>query len=128
MTWASRVRSTPIATRRGGTISVWPDQGLHLDQQGAAALDGREDARAHALPGLGQVEAGRVLDRLEPGLAHLEEAGLVGRAEAVLGGAQDAVGAQVVALEGEDAVDQVLERARAGEAAVLGHLPHEDRR
>ena len=24
MTWASRVRSTPIATRRGGTISVGP--------------------------------------------------------------------------------------------------------
>ena len=61
-----------------------------------------------------------------PAAGHLEDAELVRRAEAVLRGAQDAVGAVAVALELEDAVDEVLEHARAGDRAVLRHVADEE--
>ena len=63
--------------------------------------------------------------RDEPGAGHLEDAQLVGRAEAVLGGAQDPVRVVALALELEHAVDEVLEHARTGDRAVLGHVPDE---
>ena len=53
---------------------------------------------------------------------------LVGRAEAVLGGAQDAMLVVAVALELQHAVDEVLEHARACDRPVLGHVADEDRR
>ena len=72
-------------------------------------------------------EAGRgVLDLDEPLLAHLEDAGLVGGAEAVLQRPQRAVGALALALEAQHAVHQVLEHARARQRALLGHVAHQD--
>ena len=64
----------------------------------------------------------------EPALAHLEDAHLVGRAEAVLDGAQHAQRVRAVALEVEHRVDQVLEHARAGERALLGDVADEEAR
>jgi hypothetical protein len=57
--------------------------------------------------------------------AHLEHAGLVGRAEAVLERAQRAVGPLPLALELQHAVDEVLEHARAGQRALLGDVADE---
>ena len=62
----------------------------------------------------------------EAGGGHLEDAELVRRAEAVLRRAQDAVLVVAVALELEDAVDEVLEHARPGDRAVLRHVADED--
>ena len=73
-------------------------------------------------------ELGRVGHADEPRAGHLEDAELVRRAEAVLRRAQDAVRVVAVALELEHAVDEVLEHARAGDRAVLGHVADEDRR
>ena len=63
-----------------------------------------------------------------PLVAHLEDADLVGRPEAVLERAERAVGALALALELEDAVHEVLEHARPGERALLGHVAHEQHR
>ena len=70
-----------------------------------------------------RAEASSDLDQALP--AHLEHAGVVGRAEAVLQRAQRAVRALALALELQHAVDQVLEHARAGQRALLGHVADE---
>ena len=62
----------------------------------------------------------------EPVRGHLEDAELVRRAEPVLGCPQDAMLAIAVALELEDAVDQVLEDARPGDGAVLRDVTDEE--
>ena len=59
-------------------------------------------------------------------VGHLEDADLVGRAEAVLDGAQDAEMVAGIALERDDGVDHVLDHARAGDLAVLGDVADED--
>ena len=64
----------------------------------------------------------------EAGAGHLEDADLVGGAEAVLDGAQDAELVAALALEVEDGVDHVLDDARAGDLAVLGDVADEDDR
>ena len=63
-----------------------------------------------------------------PTLAHREDPHLLGRAEAVLAGAQDAEGVAAVALERQHHVDQVLEHARPGDRALLRHVAHEHER
>ena len=63
-----------------------------------------------------------------PDPGHLEYAKLADRAEAVLHGADDAVRVMTLPFEVEDGVDDVLERLGAGEVAVLGHVPDEERR
>ena len=50
-----------------------------------------------------------------PRVGHLEDADLVGRAEAVLDRAQDAELVAALALEIEHRIDHVLEHARAGD-------------
>ena len=62
---------------------------------------------------------------VDPVVAHHEAADLVGGAEAVLGRPAEAQGAVLVALEGEDDVDEVLEQPRTGDRAVLGDMPDE---
>ena len=62
----------------------------------------------------------------EAAIGHLEDADLVGGAEAVLDGAQDAELVAALAFEIEHGVDHVLQHARAGEAAVLGDVADQD--
>ena len=127
-TSASRLRSTPLATRRGGTSSVGATSAC------TSTSSGREPSIAHSTtePGarVASLDEARrcVLDLDQAPLAHLEDAHLVGRAEAVLQRPQRAVGALALALELEHAVHEVLEHARAGERALLGHVAHEDHR
>ena len=54
----------------------------------------------------------------QPRAGHLEDADLVGRAEAVLHRAQDAELVAALALEVEHGVDHVLDHARAGDLAL----------
>ena len=127
-TRASRLRSTPLATRRGGTSSDRRHERLHLDQQRPRSLHRAQHHRARTAGGLLDEARGGVLDLDQPPFAHLEDPDLVGRAEAVLERPQGAVGALALALELEHAVHQVLEHARARERALLGHVPDEDHR
>jgi hypothetical protein len=69
-----------------------------------------------------------ILHRREPGLTHAEDADLLGRAEAVLAGAQQPKALAAIALEGEHRIHQVLEHARAGDGAIFGHVAHQDQR
>ena len=69
---------------------------------------------------------GRVAHFPEAGAGHLEDGQLVGRAEAVLDAAQDAVGALGVALELQHDVHDVFEDLRAGQRAVLGDVADQD--
>ena len=85
------------------------------------------------LPGTGADAAGDeqvrgVGDADDAGVTDLEAADLVGRAEAVLGGAHEPQRGVPLAVEGDHHVDQVLERARPGDRAVLGDVADEDRR
>ena len=71
---------------------------------------------------VGEEQGRRVRHLGEPAVAHLEHADLVGRAEAVLDGAQDAELVAALALEIEHRVDHVLEHARAGDQPFLGDM------
>ena len=77
---------------------------------------------------LGEEEGRGVRHLGEAGAGHLEDADLVGRAEAVLDRAQDAELVAALALEVEHGVDHVLDDARAGDLAVLGDVADEDDR
>ena len=122
------MRSIPLATRRGGTSSDGETSAW------TSTSSGREPsiAASTTLPGARvasptkRAEASATSTRPPP--AHLEHADLVGRAEAVLERAQRAVGALALALELQHAVDEVLEHARAGERALLGHVADEQHR
>ncbi len=59
---------------------------------------------------------------------HLEDAHLVGRAEAVLARAQQPQAGEALAFERQHDVDDVLERLGPGQRAVLGHVADEDHR
>ena len=111
-----------VAERRGR------DERLDLDEERPRALDAGEDRRAgDAAVALGEEERRGVGDLGEAGAGHLEDADLVGRAEAVLDRAQDAELVAALALEVEHGVDHVLDDARAGDLAVLGDVADEDR-
>ena len=127
-TIARRLRSIPFATRRGGHDLGRRDQRLDLDQQRPRALHRAEDDRARRGARLGDEARRRVDDLDQAAGAHLEDADLAGRAEAVLERAQGAEAALALALEEEHAVDQVLEHPRAGDRALLGHVADEDHR
>ena len=71
---------------------------------------------------LAEEQLGRVGDLAQALVRHLEDADLVGRAEAVLDRAQDAEVMAAFALEIEHGVDHVLDDARAGDLAVLGDV------
>ena len=79
----------------------------------------RRSARNSALGSLTGTQTGR---------GHLHQAELVGRAEAVLQRAQHPQRVMTIALEREHRVDDVLERARAREPAVLGDVTDQQRR
>ena len=77
---------------------------------------------------IGEEQRARVGHTDEPRLRHLHETELVGRAEAVLERAEHAQRVVPIALERQHGVDDVLERARPGEGAVLGDVADEQRR
>ena len=105
------------------------DQRLDLDEHGPACLPARRDDTTRGRARRSARNAPRRIgDLAEPALAHLEHAHLVGRPEAVLGRAQQAERRVPLALQVEHDVDQVLQRLRPGEAAVLGHVADEDHR
>src|SRR5438874_1570224 len=123
-----RPRSTRVRLAVGGCLEPCcdrPAQRVRLEHAQLAASgrrpcrrDDGDDLEAAAtaedLRGVG--------DAHEPGSRHLEHAELVRGAEAVLGRTQDAMRVVAVALELEDAVDEVLEHARACDGAVLGDV------
>ncbi len=91
------------------------DQRLDLDQQRPRPLHRAEHDGAGRRPGLADEARRGVRDLDQAALAHLEDAHLAGRAEAVLQRSQGAEAALALALEVEHAVDQVLERPRPRE-------------
>ena len=123
----------PVAVDAGGDAAGRDDlrrrdQRLDLDQQRARALHRGEHDRARRASRLADEARRRVGDLDEPAGAHLENAHLAGRPEAVLERPDRPVAALALALEEEDAVDQVLEHAGAGDGALLGDVADEDRR
>src|ERR1019366_1700564 len=107
-TKARRLRSRPETTLRGCSRS----QRLHLDEQRPGALHRSQHHAPGGACGLGH-EARRGVQHLDqPALSHLEQARLVGGAEAVLERAQLAIGTLALALELQHAVNQMLEHAR----------------
>ena len=125
---ASRLRSTPLATRRGGESSLGATSAWTSTSSGREPSIAQSTTRARGVGGLGH-EAGRgVLDLHQAAVAHLEHADLAGRAEAVLERAERPVGALALALEAEHAVHQVLEHARPRDRALLRHVTHEHHR
>ena len=120
-----RFGSTPVPTRRGmarsvGETSAWISSRI-----------GRVPSSAHATadPAVSlrpSEELGGIGDPDEAGGRHLEDSELVRRAEAVLDRAKHAVRAVAVAFELEHAVDEVLEDARAGDGAILRHVPDQE--
>ena len=101
-------------------------EGLDLDQERPGPLHRAEHHGPRRGRGLRREAGGRIRDLGEAAGAHLEDADLAGRAEAVLERAQGPVRALALALEQEHAVDQVLEHARAGDRALLGDVADED--
>ena len=77
---------------------------------------------------LRQEQRGRVGHALQAALGHREHAELVDGAEAVLDRAHQPEARMRVALEIEHRVDDVLQHARAGDRALLGHVADEDAR
>ena len=116
--------SAGAAARCDGTTSActstssgrWPSSAGATTEPGTP---GRRSARNSALA-VGHAGQAR--------LGHLEQAELVGGAEAVLDRAQQAQRVVAVALEREHGVDQVLEHPRARRGAVLGDVARRARR
>ena len=105
------------------------DQRLDLDEDRPAALERRsDDAAGRRLIVLREERPGRIGHLGHAGLAHLEDPDLLGRAKPVLRGAHEAERRVALALEGEDRVDEMFERLRPGQRAVLRHVADEDDR
>ena len=107
------VEALGVAPRRHAR---WDRDGqrLDLDEQRALALHRRHDDRAgDAGAPIGEEQLRRVGHARQAGARHLEQPELVGRAEAVLDGPQQAQGVVALALERQHGVDDVLEQARA---------------
>ena len=123
-----RLGSTPVPTRRGMARSVGETSACISSRSGRVP----SMVQTTAEPGCSSSGLPKSFEgsstAARPGRGHLEDAELVRRAEAVLDGAQDAVRAVAVALEVEDAVDEVLEHARARDGALLRHVADEEGR
>ena len=123
----SRLGSQPTTARRGvpsddGATSAWisTSSGRVPSMPAKTAVPGWPRSRSD------KEELGRIGDLLQSGAGHLEDADLVGRAEAVLHGAQDAELVRALALEREHGIDHVLDDAGPGDLAVLGDVADED--
>ena len=111
----------------GRTVDRGAHQGLGLDEHGTAALQGGGDGAAteDLLP-LAEQDLAGVFYRMEAIGAHLVDAHFISTSEAVLQGAQDAVGVLAVALELEDGVHHVLQQFRPGDLSLLGDMSDEE--
>ena len=118
-------RAAPRGRARGKTDG----ERLDFDQHGARAFEGGEDGGARQLfAAFSEKQARRVGDFVETLRFHREDADLVGAAEAVLDGAQDAVLVRAFALEAEHGVDHMFEDARPRDIAVLGDVTDQHQR
>ncbi len=133
--WRERT-ATIIASRFGIDAGADParhgqvglrHERLDLEQKRPRALERARDGRANLAVALAEDRRG-IGHSLQAGAGHLEHAELVRRAEAVLRGAQDAVRVVAVALELEDAIDEVLQDARPGDRPVLGDVADQEER
>ena len=105
------------------------DERLDLDEDRPAALEcRRDDAAGRRLVVLREERPGRVGHLRHAGLAHLEDPDLLGRTEPVLRGANESERCVALAFQGEDRVDEMLERLRPGQRAVLRDVADEDDR
>ena len=126
---ARRSDGTPTRARRGHADAGRCHQCLDLDQDRPGTLhDGRDRDTGRLGAAGAQERAGRIGHIPKPFAGHLQDAGLLGRAEAVLGTPEQSQRAVSVALQHQHHIDQVLERPWPGKAAVLGHMAHEDHR
>ena len=109
-----------VAVRAGA------DQRLHFDEQRPRTFHAAQHRRAGRVGGtLGEEQRRRIGHAFQPLPGHLEHAQLADGAEPVLHRAHDAVRVMLLALEIEHRVDDVLERLRAGEIAVLRDVADE---
>ena len=113
-----RRRAAGIGRRRLATSACTSTHSGRVPSSTAATTD--PDAPD---PAIGEEQRARVGDRNEALARHLHETELVGGPEPVLQGAQHAQRVMAITLEREHGVDDVLERARPGEGAVLGDVP-----
>ena len=84
-----------------------------------AANDGRA---GHLQRPLHQENFRGIGDFRQAGFLHFEHADLVGRAEAIFHGAQNAKTVAALAFEVKHRIDHVLEQSGTGDGAVLGHV------
>ena len=125
---ASRFGSTPVATRRGIARSVGATSACTSSRIGRVP----SSAQATAAPGSPSTVRPKTSDgsgtptRPAPVISKTPSSFV--EPKRFFDGAQHAMRAVAVALELEDAVDEMLEHARAGDRAVLRHVADEDRR
>ena len=74
---------------------------------------------------IAEQELGWILDLTQSFPAHLEETHFLGRSEAIFPDAEDAESVGAISLQLENAIDQVFEEPRSGDAAVLGDMTDE---
>ena len=118
----------PVAVHAQGGLAgigqgVLAHQGLHLDQQGAGALQpGEDDGARRAVHALLEEQGRGVGDFDQPFAGHAEQPDLVDRAVTVLHRAQHALGPVALAFQVEHHVHHVFQGAGAGQGAFLGHV------
>ena len=74
------------------------------------------------VPPVTQKLGGGIGDLDQPPFGHLKDADLIGGTVPILDAAQDAELVSPLPLEVEDGVDHVLQHARSGDCALLGHV------
>jgi len=96
---------------------------LDLDQQGTRPLHGHDDHRAgHTLTSVGEEDAGRVANFLEPGFGHFKDPDFMGGAEAVLGHAKYPIGVLPLAFKIDHGIDDVLQGFGTRKGSLLGYV------
>ena len=96
---------------------------LKLNQDGTRTFHATRDHGAgNSKRSFHQKDLGRIADLPEPGLFHLENADLVGRAEAVFYRSQNAETVTPLSFKVQDGVDHMLEDSWAGDRPVFGHV------
>ena len=124
---ATRWASSPCATRRGEPKRMRSTSACSSTSSGRRPSRVTvDDAARRRRAGARQEDRRRIAHFAQSLLAHVEERQFAHRAEAVLGGAHVAEAAGRIAFEVQHRVDQVLEHARTGDGAVLGHVADDD--